>query len=214
MLDSTRGELRAIRSGKIMLLRWKDKRDVWMITTKHKNDTVEVQRRGEQNPITKPRCIVDYNQFMNGVDRSDQKLSYYPFKRKTLKWYKKLFYRLLYLTFINSHIRWSAKQDQRNKRQISLYNFLKQLSLELSQNAVADEPNHRQRSSTVARLSEKHFITHIPSTNSKTNPTRRCVVCSAKGVRRESRFYCDGCDKALCLEECFKAYHTKKEFSQ
>jgi hypothetical protein len=35
--------------------------------------------------IKKPYAIVQYNKFMNGVDRADQYLSYYSILRKSVK---------------------------------------------------------------------------------------------------------------------------------
>jgi hypothetical protein len=41
---------------------------------------------------------------VTGVDRSDQMLSYYTFARKTVKWWKKLFFHLFDLAAVNAHI--------------------------------------------------------------------------------------------------------------
>lgn len=38
----------------------------------------------------KPEAIWNYNRFMSGIDRQDQMNSYYPFTRKTIRWYKKI----------------------------------------------------------------------------------------------------------------------------
>ena len=40
---------------------------------------------------SKPNIVRDYTNYMAGVDRSDQMLSYYSATRKTLRWYKKTF---------------------------------------------------------------------------------------------------------------------------
>jgi hypothetical protein len=44
---------------------------------------VEVERRkkggrGVMEKVMKPAAVVEYNKFMNGVDRIDQQISYYP----------------------------------------------------------------------------------------------------------------------------------------
>ena len=52
-----------------------------------------------------PTAIVDYNKWMGGVDLADQLLSYYSMtNRRTLKWWKKVFWRLVDITIINSWI--------------------------------------------------------------------------------------------------------------
>jgi hypothetical protein len=41
---------------------------------------------------------------VTGVDRSDHMFSYYTFARKTVTWWKKLFFYLLNLAVVNAHI--------------------------------------------------------------------------------------------------------------
>ena len=48
--------------------------------------------------------MLAYNKYKTGVDRSDQMLSYYSFERKTIKWWKKLFFHLFDLAVVNAHI--------------------------------------------------------------------------------------------------------------
>ena len=68
--------------------KWKDKRDVLMISNLHSLQMIEVtNRRGEKK--MKPNIIKDYNQYMSGVDRAEQMASYHDCLRKTIRWYKK-----------------------------------------------------------------------------------------------------------------------------
>jgi hypothetical protein len=53
---------------------------------------------------TKPSAVLDYNKCKIGVDKSDQMLSYYSFQRKSVKWWKKLFFHLFDLALVNAHI--------------------------------------------------------------------------------------------------------------
>ncbi|KAF5282321.1 hypothetical protein FQR65_LT14375 [Abscondita terminalis] len=81
------------RKGPVLVTKWKDKRDVRMISTKHKHIMTEiVGKRGGTK--LKPDCVLDYNKHMSGIDRADQML-YYSTPRKTLRWYRKLFFHLL-----------------------------------------------------------------------------------------------------------------------
>lgn len=43
-----------------------------------------------------------YNEFMSGVDRADQMISYYSCPRKSAKWYKKVLFHLLDVTIWNT----------------------------------------------------------------------------------------------------------------
>jgi len=83
-----KGDVVAHRSDQIVVVKWKDKRDVMMLSTTHAGkiaDSGKRNRRGEC--VKKPDCVLDYNAHMCGVDRLDQLLSYYSPLRKTLKWY-------------------------------------------------------------------------------------------------------------------------------
>ena len=62
----------------------------------HGNGTQLVKRIGDNNNITKPNIIVEYNKYMNGVDKCNQYLNYYSLGRKAKKWWKKVFYRTVY----------------------------------------------------------------------------------------------------------------------
>ncbi|KAK3725592.1 hypothetical protein RRG08_043010 [Elysia crispata] len=61
----------------------------------------------------------------------------------------------------------------------------------------------------LLRLTGRHFIEQIPAT-AKERPQKRCRVCSKKGVRRDVRYHCPDCPSkpGLCLQHCFRAYHT------
>lgn len=74
-----KGEVVAFQRGKVMILRWKDKKDVVMISTIHNPAMQDVQKRC--GIITKPSVICDYNLTMGGVDKVDQQLVDYPITR-------------------------------------------------------------------------------------------------------------------------------------
>jgi len=42
--------------------------------------------------------------------------------------------------------------------------------------------------------------------------TKRCVMCYKNNRRKETVFWCPECEAALCVEECFKAFHIKLNF--
>ena len=87
-----RGEMTFLWKGEVILLIWKDKRLVWMVTTIHDASIAstgkEDRRTGHQ--MTKPTCILEYDKYMKGVDWSDQYLANFNILWKTQKWYKKV----------------------------------------------------------------------------------------------------------------------------
>ncbi|XP_037774510.1 piggyBac transposable element-derived protein 4-like [Penaeus monodon] len=62
--------------------------------------TLPPNRRGVER--SKPEVVVDYNNGMKGVDLSDQLAQSYPSTKKTVKWYKKIFFYLLDMTTTNA----------------------------------------------------------------------------------------------------------------
>ena len=113
-------------------------------------------------------------------------------------------------------------------------NFRKKLVQNLVQSvAVENVPGMSirspGRSSTATeplqRLQGQHFPEKITGAGKKKNITRSCVVCvpaerellervgeKRKRPGHESSYQCDKCKTALCIDVCFKLYHTQKDF--
>jgi hypothetical protein len=58
----------------ITILKWRDQRDVLMLSTCHFNETVTVRNRDKEKE--KPKMIIDYNHNKMSIDLSDQFSSY------------------------------------------------------------------------------------------------------------------------------------------
>ncbi|KAG7523075.1 hypothetical protein JOB18_038510 [Solea senegalensis] len=90
-----------------MFVAWQDKRLVKMVTTCHqdKMHRVDVWQKGhkEKVPQFKPECVVANNLSMNGVDKLDQNIAYYPFIRRSLNWSKKFVAYLFQLCMFNAY---------------------------------------------------------------------------------------------------------------
>ena len=96
------GQLEAMQSKDgITVMQWHDKRPVFCVSTCHGSEN-------DDNGI--PLLVKDYNQSMLFVDLSDQMAAYYPFVRKTCKWYLRVFFHLtLQTSLVNSWIIYCKK---------------------------------------------------------------------------------------------------------
>lgn len=100
-----KGETVSMASNHLLAVKWKDRRDVVMLTNMHEDHMVTLDKVDfkSKEPIKKPAPVVDYNANMGAIDRSDMMLSSTECARKTIKWYKKLFFHMVDLALLNAH---------------------------------------------------------------------------------------------------------------
>ena len=98
--NAPHGTIRRIRNAELLFVKWKDTREVGMLSTVHKacgNDTVHRKTKNartgvfERVKIPIPRAVKAYNTGMGGVDLSDQLVHYYQVFHKTKKLHKTIF---------------------------------------------------------------------------------------------------------------------------
>jgi len=213
-----RGQVVTRYCGKLMALKWHDKKDVSMLSTFHTGAVQDVAGHGGTRK--KPVVICDYNANMGAVDVSDQMLTSYPSERKRHKvWYKKLIRHLLNKISLNCYILFK----KHNPKKITHIQFRLQLIERLlHEYHVPEEQVRRGRPSALSggdplRLTGRHFPKYVPASAKKINAQRVCIVCSSqtengKKVRKETRYQCVECDVGLCAAPCFEVYHTNRHF--
>ncbi|XP_022099413.1 piggyBac transposable element-derived protein 4-like [Acanthaster planci] len=193
-------------NGSLLAMVWKDKRNVRMLSTMHRADirgTGKRDRTGAEKK--KPACVLEYNALMGGVDISDQLAANHRATRKSMKWYKKLFFYLLDMTLVNSYCMHRVVGHR-----LSFLDFRLQLVREL----LFDEPlpEYRPQRDTPPATSSRFVGRHFPVTLERNSygdyHYRRCVLCSSKGQRKKTHIECDSCHQALCIVPCFRDYHT------
>lgn len=70
-----RGSMSFRHHGAMTAGKWRDKRDVYFLSTLYRDESEPVNRRakeGETETVNKPKIVTDYNQYMSGVDIADQ----------------------------------------------------------------------------------------------------------------------------------------------
>ena len=83
----------------LVVFKWKDKRDVAMMSSRHTLEMTEITKTAKDGTILsqgqKPNAVLYYNKSKQGIDVSDQMASYYTPIRKTIRWYHKVAFELL-----------------------------------------------------------------------------------------------------------------------
>jgi len=233
-LKLKRGETDFRTCPPITIMVWHDKRDVHMITTAHDASMAVVPGKTDRSsgqPVQKPKCVIEYNQHMGAVDKSDQMVLLNSTVRKTLKWTKKLFFHLLDLAAANAYILCTKNTGPKKH-----FKFAKELCADLISCSTSDPDYTRPKKagrvtpSTDERLELKastHWPVEIPPTAKQQAPRHECVVCKShkpttgkrwqhgeSRKRVQTRYRCGGCSDqpALCITPCFGVYHTRKHY--
>ncbi|GFO03110.1 PiggyBac transposable element-derived protein 4 [Plakobranchus ocellatus] len=194
-----------------------DRKEVRILTTAHGPRHVTT---GKTNPVTKEAVIKleavhQYNQFMGAVDRSDQMVTNYAFKRRTLKWWKKAFFHMFMLGVLSAYIVHKAIAARKLSHRIFRRDLAKQLD-QFIPFCQEIRPAACSGQSSLFRLAVQHFPRFIlPKPGAKKqNPQRMCVVCSEPNKRTYTRCQCPSCDVGLHVDPCFEIYHTTKDFKR
>ncbi|CAM1326248.1 Uncharacterised protein at_DN0157 [Pycnogonum litorale] len=146
-----------MRDDDILFLQWKDNKVVSFGSTIHAGGDQEttlrtVKENGvySRKRISIPRVTKDYNQFMGGVDLSDQLIGSYNLLLKTHKWWKIIFLHVIDIAVVNAFILFQEYRSQfenthssRTKRYAQL-NFREELVILAK--VIHHLPVHTQKS--------------------------------------------------------------------
>lgn len=194
----------------LTILKWKDKRDILMLSTKHSVEMVTVA--GRKNSSIKPKIFVDYNANKSYVDISDQIKSYFNPLRKGQKWYKRIAFELLLKTsVINAWVMYNNIITQR----MSILEFQQKLVTQLtSRKGDTDNASLPRPQITIRK---HHEIQR--KNGSARQIRRRCKKCYednakefgrlyAKNRTKKVTTYCGNCtdNPHYCLP-CFNMVH-------
>ena len=92
----------------MMIFKWRDKRDVLLISTIHGTNMIQKEQRG--TIIAKSEVVQDYATKMGGVDLSDRMIASYTLARKRIKkYYKKIFPHLVDVMCMNAFLLYKKK---------------------------------------------------------------------------------------------------------
>ncbi|KAL4153253.1 hypothetical protein QTP88_001086 [Uroleucon formosanum] len=193
-----KGEVIASQSNNnVVILKWRDKRDILLITTKHSDQIIEIQKR--DTIIKKPLVVEDYNTGKSYIDRSDQMSSYSSPLKKTIKWYKKMAFDILLSTATVNAL--SLFKSVTKNKSITITTFKEEII-----NQLLYKPNVPQPISPGL----KHLLV-------TTQKKRMCKPCYAQKSENLGRLeaqnktrkvftHCEGCKQQMC-RDCFIKKH-------
>lgn len=186
--------------------RWMDSKEVLSMSNCHMPHLVQVQRKqkdGTRKTVDCPLLISDYNRMMGGVDLADQKTAVYDMNRKSRKWWKKVFFKILMLCVVNA---WIIYMEHHHSKQ-PLIQFI----VPLAEALIAEGVKHkglktRRTGGRPSKRTKKETLNigdHLPVEGTL---RRRCVRCTSIKKEKRTKFVCSGCNNALC-PSCFAPFH-------
>ncbi len=213
-------------NNEMLAMRVVDRKVVTFLTTEHNACLVNTGKlhRQTKEAIVKPDVMNEYNKFMGGVDLNDQLAKYSAFNRRSCKWWKKVFFRLLNLVMVNAYVLYrdwqkSMGKDVKNLRQVTFrQNIIKAIIAEKLNKTVCV-----RNSVAHLRLVESHYPNKLFSDSTLKNIQRHCVVCNPAEKRlgatsrrpgKTTTFHCPKCNVALCAVPCFELYHTYSDYER
>lgn len=200
-----------VRKKDILIVRFRDKRDVYVLTTKltanfqekEKYDAVKKTKMMYQRPLH----IEHYNMHMGAVDAVDQAIEPCNAARKNYSWFKKLGIHIIQRMVLNAKVIY----ENTNKNKMKFSKFTEKLCDEILEHHHPKYKNLRDaynsQKKTSFKTSQVHNLIRLPQEDQK---RRRCCVCyNNYKTSRQTFTFCSGCDKPLCSKEHFEEYHRK-----
>ena len=217
-LGKERGAAVFCQNGPLLVMAWRDRRIVFVMTSIHSpamgqvERSVRVDNKFARQAFPAPVAVSQYTANMGGVDHADQLAQYYLPNRKSRKWNVKVVTYLMEMSVVNSYLllrKTPNAQPTGRTKPMSLLKFTTAVVNSLVQAPVVSIP--RGRPGTTVR-DERLTSRCMPATfDSKS----WCHVChrranAVEGAKRhQTKYGCFSCEKHLCIPDCFTAYHTR-----
>ena len=216
-----RGSSRWFRDGQLVFVKWKDTKEVTVMSTYWKaTGTDTVQRKQKRNGvytvqnINIPPPIVDYNKNMGGVDLSDQLIKYYHVLKKTRKWWKTLFFHFIDVAIVNGYIIYKTAGGTLDQK-----SFRKQIAVDLvstntdvEAEVTTPRPGRPSRSAVRAQHCPIPLMTDLAKSDKATTGRKNCKLCYIREKKQQrTPWQCSKCLVPLCLQldrNCFQHWHT------
>ena len=204
-LNLAKGQILSANYGPMNYIVWKNVRTVRILSTMHKAN-LETSSKNK----TRPRAMIDYNKCRIGINISDQLSTSHQAAKRTIKWYKKMFFYFFDIALMNAFICYKTVVPVTGRQKFFIT---------FCMNVVNETLNFYNREKEIPRVMQAvpssvvgvdRFATggHFLSNHAR----RNCHVCWRRGCRQTTKFRCKICDVSLCVDPCCKIYHTENKF--
>ncbi|KAJ8353412.1 hypothetical protein SKAU_G00209790 [Synaphobranchus kaupii] len=229
---AVRGDMRWIRDGPLLYVKWKDTREVSMCSSIHKAYSGKSVQRQARNPdgtwarrvVTIPEPVLEYNKYMGGVDLSDALIKYFSVTQKCRHWYKKLFLHFVDIAVVNSYILHKEMALEKQHKPITQKLFRETLCLQLADCGKESPEGEGEMVMAAAQPQEAAMeqrpegcfpvaVTNVSNTDPREKATKGrkyCVHCLSLKRRNKTIYKCRSCDVPLCIiadRLCFTEWH-------
>ena len=209
-----KGDVVNYRRGPLLACAFEDKKHVIILSTHGTGRTGEYTSKRNRKRVT-PGCVHQYNKYMGGVDLSDMRIYCFQDERRTIRWNIKVFFLLFGRTLLNSFL---VYQRNSSSSPMVYRKFLERVVDGLVGRFRMPRTQRNRVLPIQVPLQPPppdrliHHVDHRIQVfpDGKAN---RCKVCYAKGGKKKVRYCCKRCDVALCVVDCFWAYHYLVDYT-
>jgi hypothetical protein len=169
-----------------MALKWKDKRDVCMLSSTHNEEmqTVSDKKGGEKR---KPKVCTDYSDAMGSVDLSDQYIVMYSTTRRMKKYYQKIFCHLLDLTLFSLFVTFivGGRYTHLQFHMHIVHKLFEKYGGATPSEAVLARAIRTSRS--FWKIQREAFPDVNPPIGTRKHASKRCVICICKKEWKDTK---------------------------
>ncbi|KAM9451078.1 piggyBac transposable element-derived protein 4-like [Clarias gariepinus] len=221
------GEMRWIRDGPLLFVKWKDTREVTMCSSIHKAYNGKTAERRIRKPngtwsvrrVPVPEPVLDYKKHMGQAELSDA-LKYYSHTLKSSRWFFKMFLNFIEIAVINSYILHKELALEKQGKPLTQKHFREVLCQELAALCSKDSATFKTPKNNLSPLPQPHeerkpqgcfpVRMYLDSSKMKSQWKKTCMHCHSG----ETVFKCRSCDVPLCItmdRMCFTDWHDSKK---
>ena len=215
----------------ILALRWKDNKNVTLLSTDKGIEPVTSVKRFDRTvkkkvPVPCPKVISEYNGKMGGIDKSDMLTHLYKTPMRARRWYMRLFGYALDLCVCNAWILYKRDCQALQEEPMPLKSFRLNISCYARcQKAMVSRVTRTSTEDPLVVPPRRGQRAEVPTEQCRFDASKMhlpvfvknrqtCKLCSRKDDIHRKRWMCTVCQVALCLSDsrnCFKPFHMPSE---